>query len=229
MPYKSLNQIGDLALINSSNDLGGTTSAPGEITPDPETLRYSMTTVGGVLYVTYSQTLGDLSINPPKISKDWWNDFDILNMKAPGLNHGHVHEGFFKEYQKTEQTILDKIQVENPVEVCCVGYSKGGIQATYLAYRLLILLPKICVSLKSFASPKGFDWDGAQEVMRIFKENCDRFAGDRIVRAGDMVPRLPPFLMDYAHVLKQRTLGMWFWPWPNPAHHLIRQYRKFLK
>ena len=86
MSYVSSNTLGDLALINAANNLAGTTTAPGEVSPDPSCFRFQISQIGDVMYVSYSQTLGDLSLIPLKISKDWWEDFEITELSAPGDN-----------------------------------------------------------------------------------------------------------------------------------------------
>jgi hypothetical protein len=228
-PYVSICTRSNLSLFQEVSLITDPTLTPGEVDVPGVPLEYVVRSEGDILYVMYSGTIGPLIEKSKfgfRLGQDWAKDADLRKVDFPDWKGVKCYHGFLGEYQLSEADVFAALKSTPPKEVCIVGYSKGSVHATYLACRILRYLPNMKVSVRAFASPKGFSFWGSLKVDSFFSKNCDRLDFQRVTVAGDLVPHLPPFIG--GQVGTEKVVGTWPWPFSSPLRHYPTVYRENL-
>ena len=143
---------------------------------------------------------------------DWRSNFDAWiepykDMPSPWK----AHEGFARAWKSARDKIFKA--VGNPETLTISGYSRGGAIAT-LAHEDFTF-HGLSVTTYAFGAPRVV-WMPSKTVASRFNLLF------RIRARGDLVTKLPPWLMGYRHVGSDKPAGIWM-P-PNPWAHKPEHY-----
>lgn len=147
---------------------------------------------------------------PPEMGPEehWWIDWfvdcgAILIDAWPigGISGEKVHAGWLTAYRSVRGEILKKFDANTPSKIFVTGHSAGGALAILAAFDLRMRY-KVPVTMYNFGSPRV----GDLKFMLLYNLLVpDSF---RVVIAGDVVPLLPWWFLDWWHVGQEKPLEM---------------------
>lgn len=139
---------------------------------------------GNTLYIAFQGTNGII---------DFYRDIQMLKKDAIDTSGSRIHHGFWTQYLKSQQTILDLIEREQPSKVIFTGHSLGAALATIHQYMIPYEIATHGIFIGSpRVGNKNFCCDFARKNLP-----CELYTNGR-----DMVTDLPCVEMGYAHVTK---------------------------
>ena len=137
---------------------------------------------------------------------EWIDDLNIpktrfkpfhSNPKAPVPDQARVEDGFWEIYQSMQTSLFQLISKNEVKELCVTGHSLGSSLAELFTLDVTISLG-IAVTSLNFACPRTGN--------QAWADYYDGLTGDkgnptfRVVNTKDLVPKLPPQDLGYAHV-----------------------------
>lgn len=140
--------------------------------------------------------------------KDWIDDLRIKKINTDTCDECQVHKGFYVAEQSVINDVINeviKLQTKFPLyRIVVTGHSLGAALATLTAVDLLE--KGIPAELIDFGSPRLFNPAGAEYVSTLIVKRT------RVSHYKDIVPHVPPKLMDYLHIS-----GEWYESQPSQS------------
>ena len=144
-------------------------------------------------------------------SKTQW-----IGKKVTLFPHAHrpwkAHAGFAEKYFSIREAIMRALKEARPQQLYVTGYSQGGALATIAFEDIMAhtswINPRMYLHGAVFGSPRVVSWGAPSDGWEGFvRYEC----------TGDILTRMPPFLLGYKHVGERYPLGK---PsLPNPMRH----------
>ncbi len=159
-------------------------------------------TMGGINYLKWgwiAKLLNKLGMNSPS----WISDFDVGKKAIPyRWNKRKIikaHDGFLNSYTEIRSKALDIY--DNAQEVYVAGHSRGGALSTLCAFDLAHKGDKK-INVVTFGAPRSLGLFGMIAFRRLKSINYKRYE-----EKVDLIPKLPPFWLNYFHVGKKKIIG----------------------
>lgn len=159
-------------------------------------------TLGGINYLKWgwiAKLLNKLGMNSPS----WISDFDVGKRAIPyRWNKRKIikaHDGFLNSYTEIRAKAVDIYK--NAQEIYITGHSRGGALSTLCAFDLAHKGNKK-IHVTTFGAPRSLGLFGMMAFKRLKSINYKRYE-----EKSDLVPKLPPFWLNYFHVGKKEAIG----------------------
>ena len=151
---------------------------------------------------------GSVSLSDWKLNFDFWVE-PYKDMPSPWK----AHRGFVKAWKSARDEIFQA--VGNPDILTISGYSHGGALAI-IAHEDFTFHGLSFVTSYAFGSPRVV-WKPSKTIASRFNMLT------RVRTRGDLVTKVPPWIIGYRHVGSDKPAGIWMPPnhWAHKPEHYM--------
>ncbi|KAI4189984.1 MAG: hypothetical protein L6R41_001092 [Letrouitia leprolyta] len=144
-----------------------------------------------------------LAIRGSVSKQNWRADWDMIRVKINFCHDCHVHRGFKHSWEEVKDAVMSNMKkavaLHPDYRIIITGHSLGGAIATLAAAEIRRIDDHFLTAteLYTFGSPRLANQEAARWLSGQSRLSW------RITNENDIVPRLPPRLTGYHHVLPE--------------------------